>query len=144
MLVPSQTWRLLYVDDLVGTGVELFREQSEMRCHFGDHVATTTRVNRPPAHDRARTDCTCLHRLRPTWTRLNWHHSRSIPVSATKGAFQRSRLVPATPGYGAVAKSALSAACYRRWHFGQKCEERCATTMRRTGVPQAVHASPVR
>jgi len=30
------------------------------------------------------------------------------------------------------------------WHFGQKCEERCATSMRRIGVPQFTHGSPVR
>src|ERR1035438_3704130 len=30
------------------------------------------------------------------------------------------------------------------WHFGQKCEERCATSTLRMAVPQFTHGEPVR
>jgi hypothetical protein len=32
----------------------------------------------------------------------------------------------------------------RFWHFGQKCDERCATSRRRMGVPHVTQGSPVR
>jgi len=67
-------------------------------------------------------------------------------VNGGEGAFQQSHAAlsarpdpsPEAEGWGRCLNYRLA---QRLWHFEQKCDDRCATKIRRTGAPHVTHGS---